>query len=78
MKGRQSNDKKGGGLLRWVPVRVNGCSSVQVEVVGIALMVKLSLEPTSVAPPPFFVIALFPLHHFFIQIVYHHLFILLL
>ena len=31
--------KKGEGLLRWVPVRVNGCSSVQVEVVGISNLV---------------------------------------
>ena len=28
---RQNNDKR---LLRWVPVLVNECSSVQVEVVG--------------------------------------------
>ena len=30
-RGRQNNDKR---LLRWVPVLVNGCSIVQVEVVG--------------------------------------------
>ena len=41
--------KKGEGLLRWVPVRVNGCSTVQVEVVGMCFdgqaLFDLSLRP---------------------------------